>query len=40
MCTIDQAVTEGFFLVGCTQAATEVKDCVVIFQREVTEEFF
>ena len=32
MCTIKQAVAEGFFLVGCTQTATEVKDSVVIVQ--------
>ena len=32
MCAIEQAVTEGFFLVGCAQAATEVKDGVVIVQ--------
>ena len=32
MRTIEQAVTEGFFLVGCTQAAAEVKDCIVITQ--------
>ena len=34
MCAIDQAVAEGFFLVGCTQAAAEVKDGVVIVQRQ------
>ena len=32
MRTIDQAVAEGFFLIGCTQAAAEVKDSVVIVQ--------
>ena len=32
MCAIDQAVAEGFFLVGGAQAAAEVKDCVVIVQ--------
>ena len=32
MCTIKQAVAEGFFLVGGTQAAAEVKDGVVIVQ--------
>ena len=32
MCAIEQAVTEGFFLVGCAQAAAEVKDCIVITQ--------
>ena len=34
MCTIEQTVAEGFFLVGCTQAAAEVKDGVVIVQRQ------
>ena len=32
MCAIDQAVAEGFFLVGGAQAATEVKDGIVIVQ--------
>ena len=32
MCPINQAVAEGFFLVGCTQAAAEVKDGIVIVQ--------
>ena len=32
MSSVEQAVTEGFFLVGCTQMATEVKDSVVIVQ--------
>ena len=32
MCAIEQAVTEGFFLVGCAQAAAEVKDSVIIVQ--------
>ena len=32
MCPIDQAVAEGFFLVGCTKAAAEVKDGVVVTQ--------
>ena len=32
MCAIEQAVTEGFFLVGCAQAAAEVKDGIVIAQ--------
>ena len=32
MCAIEQAVAEGFFLVGCTQAAAEVKNGVVIVQ--------
>ena len=32
MCPINQAVAEGFFLVGCAQAAAEVKDCIVITQ--------
>ena len=34
MRTIEQTVAEGFFLVGCTQAAAEVKDGVVIVQRQ------
>ena len=38
MCTIKQAVAEGFFLVGCTQTATEVKDSVVIVQGQVFQE--
>ena len=32
MCAIEQTVAEGFCLVGCTQAAAEVKDCVVIVE--------
>ena len=32
MSSINQTVAEGFFLVGCTQAAAEVKDGVVIAQ--------
>ena len=32
MRTIKQTVAEGFFLVGCTKAAAEVKDGVVIVQ--------
>ena len=32
MCPINQAVAEGFCLVGSTQAAAEVKDGVVITQ--------
>ena len=32
MCAIEQPVAEGFFLVGGTQAAAEVKDSVVIVQ--------
>ena len=32
MCAIEQAVTEGFFLVGCAQAAAEVKDGIIIAQ--------
>ena len=32
MCAINQAMAEGFFLVGSTKAATEVKDGVVIVQ--------
>ena len=32
MCPIKQTVTEAFFLVGRTQAAAEVKDCVVIVE--------
>ena len=32
MCPIKQAVTEGFFLVGCAQTAAEVKDGIVIVQ--------
>jgi len=35
---IEQAVAEGFFLVGCTQAATEVKDGIVIAQRQRLQE--
>ena len=29
---IEQAVAESFFLIGCTQAAAEVKDGIVIVQ--------
>ena len=32
MCAIEQAVAESLFLVGCTQAAAEVKNGVVIVQ--------
>lgn len=32
MCPIKQAVTEGFFLVGCTKVAAEVKDGIIIAQ--------
>ena len=32
MCSIEQAVAEGFFIVGCAQAAAEVKDGIVIVQ--------
>ena len=32
MCAIEQAVTEGFFLVGCAQAVAEVKDGIIIAQ--------
>ena len=32
MCPINQAVAEGFFLVGCTQAAAEAKDGSIIAQ--------
>ena len=32
MSSIYQAMSEGFFLVGCTQAAAEVKNGVVIVQ--------
>ena len=38
MCPIEQAMAEGFFLVGCTQAATEVKDGIVIAQRQRLQE--
>ena len=37
---IKQAVAEGFFLVGCTQAAAEVKDCIVIAQWQRFQETF
>ena len=39
MCPIYQAVAEGFFLVGCTKAAAEVKDGIVVVQGEGAEEF-
>ena len=32
MCPINQAVAEGFCLVGSTQVAAEIKDCIVITQ--------
>ena len=32
MSPINQAVAEGFFLVGCAQAAAEVKDGIVVAQ--------
>ena len=32
MSSIEHTVAEGFFLVGCTKAAAEVKDCIVIVQ--------
>ena len=40
MCAIEQAMAEGFFLVGCTQAAAEVKDCIVIAQWQSFQETF
>ena len=38
MCPINQAVAEGFFLVGGTQTAAEVKDGIVIAQRQSLQE--
>ena len=38
MRSVEQAVAEGFFLIGCTQAAAEVKDCIVIAQRQSLQE--
>ena len=32
MSSVEQAVSEGFCLVSSTQAAAEVKDCIVITQ--------
>ena len=32
VCTIKQTVEKGFLLIGRTQAAAEVKDCIVIAQ--------
>ncbi len=32
MSSVEQTVAEGFFLVGCTQAAAEVKDGIVVTQ--------
>lgn len=32
MCSIKQTMAEGFFLVGSTQAAAEVKDGIIIAQ--------
>ena len=40
MRTIEQAVAEGFFLVGGTQAAAEIKDGVVIAQGQGFKETF
>ena len=40
MRTIEQAVAEGFFLVGCTKAAAEIKDGVVIAQGQGFKETF
>ena len=34
MCPINQAMAEGFCLVGCTQAAAEGKNGIVIIQRQ------
>lgn len=34
MCAINQAVAERFFFVGCAQAAAEVRDCIVIVERQ------
>ena len=38
MSSINQAVAEGFFLIGCTQTAAEVKDGVVIAQGQRLQE--
>ena len=40
MCPIYQAVAEGFFLVGCTKAAAEVKDGIIIVQGQGFKETF
>ena len=40
MCSINQTVAKGFFLVDCTQAAAEVKDGIVIAQRQRLQETF
>ena len=37
---VKQTVAEGFFLVGCTQTAAEVKDGVVIVQGQGFQETF
>ena len=37
---IEQAVAKGFFLIGCAQTAAEVKDCIVIAQRQRLQEIF
>ena len=38
--SILNTVDEGFTIISTAETATEVKDCVVIFQREVTEILF
>ena len=40
MCTIEQPVAEGFFLVGGTKATAEVKDGIVITQGQGFQETF
>ena len=38
MSSVEQTVAEGFFLIGCTQATAEVKDGIVIAQRQRLQE--
>lgn len=40
MSSVLNTINEGFVFIGAAQAATEVKDSIIIFQWEVTEEFF
>jgi hypothetical protein len=40
MRSIHNSIYKGFPFIGTTQAAAEVEDGVVIFQREATQEFF
>ena len=39
LCTVVEAVDEGFVFIGCTEAAAEIEYGVVIIQRQVFQQF-